>query len=330
MQNAPKKVIVLLLLGFPLKVWAAQQAVEEMPSPAPNPGLLQTVPLDAARRTAVKDAMKARDYLRVESLLLEEIERNPKSSQLLTLLGNVFFLDGKYLNSAIAMKKAEALAPLDSRSRFLLAMAYISLEHGDWARPELEKLARSEPRVALYPYWLSRLDYDDMHLTEAVANARKAIHLDPTFMKAYDNLGLYYEALGKTEDAVRAYQEAIRLNRQQRVRSPWPSMNLGALLIKLGRWDEAKASLEESLSEDPRFPQAHFQMGVLLEKEKKCAEAVAELKQAATFDPSFSKPHYVLGRIYHVLGDRKSAESAFAKFQELSQKEKEKAVHRSH
>ena len=113
-------------------------------------------------RASLREALGARDYTRAETLLVDEINRNPKSPQLLTLLGGIFFLDGKYLNTAVAMKRAEALAPLDDQSRFTLAMAYITLNHRDWARPELEKLARNDPRNALYPYWLSRLDYDAM------------------------------------------------------------------------------------------------------------------------------------------------------------------------
>lgn len=58
-------------------------------------------------------------------LLVEEVDADPKSNRaarLLVLAGGVFFLDGQYLNAAIAWKKAEAIAPLDDRSRFTLAI----------------------------------------------------------------------------------------------------------------------------------------------------------------------------------------------------------------
>jgi hypothetical protein len=53
----------------------------------------------------------------------------------------VFFLDGKYLNVAIALKKAEKVSPLDDQSRFQLAMSYVILNHAGWARPELREVA---------------------------------------------------------------------------------------------------------------------------------------------------------------------------------------------
>jgi tetratricopeptide (TPR) repeat protein len=322
--------ILLFALSIPSFTLPGQVEIES-PRPAPGLGIrIHALPMDLAHRDSLENAVKGRNFELAEKILMTDIEGNPKSQPVLTLLGDIFFLDGKYLDSAIAMKKAQALGPLDNRSRFTLAMAYVILEKGAWARPELEALAKSDPRNALYPYWLSRLDYSDMSLNSAVENVKKAIELDPTFMKAYDNLGLYYDALGKSEEAIHAYQDAIRLNHQRHLHSPWPSMNLGAVLIKSGRLDEAEPYLKESLTESPRFPKAHFQLGILLEKKKRYKEAVEELKQAAEFDETYPEPYFVLGRLYHRLGDEKSAQEAFRMFQERNQKEKEKNVRRLH
>lgn len=71
----------------------------------------------------MQEAVRTRDYSRAEIILAGEIEKNPKSPELLKVLGSIFFLDGKYLNTAIALKKAEAISPLDNLSRFTLALA---------------------------------------------------------------------------------------------------------------------------------------------------------------------------------------------------------------
>ncbi len=330
MKNAMVRIVPLLVVFVSSQDWVAGQKVQDVPSASPSPSALQSLPLDSTHRASLEEAIKTRDYAHAETLLLEEISRNRKSAPLLTLLGRVLFLDGKYLNSAIALKKAAAMAPLDDQNRFTLAMAYITLDHKDWARPELEKLARSDPRNVLYPYWLSRLDYDAMQFTSAVANAQKALALDPGFTKAYDNLGLCYDALGRYDEAIHAYKEAIRLDRQKTLSSPWPPLNLGTLLIKLDRLEEAEAYLRGSLRYDPRFPKAHFQLGLLLEKQKKDTEAIRELHQAAAFDPLYPEPHYVLAAIYRRKGDAKKAHTEWSTFQELKIKEKEIGRRRSH
>ena len=282
-----------------------------------DPSVLDRTPLDDARRADIARALQARAYERAETLLLEAVERQPQSPELLRLLGGVFFVRGRALNAAVAFKKAEALAPLDERSRFTLAMSYVALGKRDWARPELRKLTTSAPGNALYPYWTSRLDYDDGQYAAAVQGFLHAIELDPAFAKAHDNLGLCYEALGHFDEAIRSYQEAVRLNREQRTKWPWPALNLGLLLSRLDRPDEAEPLFREALREDPRFPQGHYQLGVLLERSGRLADAAAELEEAARLDPAYPEPHYALARLYRRRGDPDRADRALAEFHRL-------------
>ena len=306
---------------------AQQVRLEDAIRAEPSPDVYQRLPMSEAERTELREAMKARNYARAEALLAGEIERQPKSPELLTMVGSVFFLDGKYLNCAVAMKKAEALAPLRGRERFTLAMSYIIINRRDWARPELEKLANQDPRSPLYAYWLGRIDYDAMQFKDAEAHFQKALNLNPKFMKAYDNLGLTYEALAQYDDAVRVDQQAVLMNRSEAAPSPWPPLNLGTLLIKLGRLPEAETYLEESLKYDARFAKAHFQMGVLLEKQKKDEPACKELLEAVQYDPSYPEPHYLLGRIYNRQGNKQKADTEWQTFQKLKQETPKEQPH---
>src|SRR5712691_3686314 len=104
-------------------------AAQETPGQGVEAGAVQNAPIDATVRVALMDALQARDYAQAEKLLLKAIDQNPKAASLLTLAGSIFFLDGQYMNSAIAIKKAEKLAPLDNGCRFTLAMSYIRLNH---------------------------------------------------------------------------------------------------------------------------------------------------------------------------------------------------------
>ena len=88
------------------------------------------------------EALGVGNWELAEQLLLKKIEAAPQSAELLKLLARVFLADRRPLNAAIAIKKAEAIAPLDSQTRYELAIAYLSMNHGDWARPELENLAK--------------------------------------------------------------------------------------------------------------------------------------------------------------------------------------------
>src|SRR5437763_10702329 len=137
---------------FPAQAQIRTLQQEEAPA-APLSTDLSELQLEPARRVELEGALKQRDYKQAEAILVAEAERDPKSPQaakLLAIAGGIFFLDAQYLNSIIAWKKSEAIAPLGERNRFTLAMAYVKLDHRDWARPELEKLASAHADNPLY------------------------------------------------------------------------------------------------------------------------------------------------------------------------------------
>jgi len=275
------------------------------------------------RRAAIEAALRDKAYDQARTLLAEEVARDPRSPELLRLLGGVLFVTGDYLDCAIAFKKAEVLAPLDTRSRFTLAMAYVVLGRRDWARPELQALSASEPGSPLYPYWLARLDYEQERYVDAVAGFTRALAIDPAYMRAHDNLGLSYEALGRYDDAIRSYQEALRLERERHLGSPWPSLDLGILLARLDRLEEAEPLLRESAREDPRFAPARYQLGLVLEKRGRLPEAIAELGRAAELDPAYAEPHYALARLWRRRGEDEKADRALETCLALKKKKKD-------
>ena len=313
----------VLLTGWLYLPLLAQQVPvpEALPVPGAT-GSLAGLQLEPSRSAELEGSLSRRDYKSAETILLEETQRDPTSARtakVYTLLGHLLFLDGQYLNSAIAWKKAEAIAPLDDQSRFSLAMAYLRLNRPDWGRDELQRLSQGDPQNPLYLYWLAKLDYDARAYTPAISRLRRVIELDPNMMRAYNNLGLCFDALGQFDEAIQSFTRAIDLNRRQKRPSPWPPLNLAVSLISLNRLDEAIARLHEALTYNPKFPQAHYQLGLVLEKEGKYKEAIVPLQQAIELDPLYPEPHYTLGRIYQRQGKREEAQEQIEKFKKLRQ-----------
>jgi tetratricopeptide (TPR) repeat protein len=302
---------LLSLLLLNALAWAQDVTISEKTT---------NIPLAPALRAEVEAALQKRDFKQAETLLVNEINRQPNTpaaAKLLTFVAGLFFLDGDFLNAAIAYKKAEKIAPLDERSRFTLAMAYIRLQRQSWAAPELERLTKEFPNNALYWYWLARIDYDANKYDQAVIKLNKVIALDPTMMRAYDNLGLCYDHLSNPEAAQKSYRKAIELNRAQANPSAWPQVNLAGLLIGKNELEEARKLLVEALRYDPKLPQAHYNLGQILEKQGKPAEAIAALNQAIILDPNYPEPHYTLSRIYQKQGDQEKAQRALEMFKKL-------------
>lgn len=290
---------------------------EQQPLSPPVIARLAACPLTSNQRKRIADAIERHDYKTAETNLVAEIDRHPLSAELLNAAAGVFFVDGQFLNVAIALKKSDHIRPLSSDDRLTLALAYIALDRGEWARTELDRLIRENPNGATYLYWLARIDYDERRYSNAAATLKRAIDVNPVFTKAYDNLGLALEADGNFEAALKNYDTAVKLNQKAPKPSPWPPLNRGNLLSRLGRYDDAAASLKEALRYDLKSAQAHFRLGFVYDKQGEEAHAIAELREAAALDATYPDPLYTLGRIYYRQGDKQRAEDVFNAYRKL-------------
>jgi tetratricopeptide (TPR) repeat protein len=288
-------------------------------SPATNPVLPAAVPddfvagleLDAQLKASLRSAIQAKDYKRAEQMLLTELSRNPRSTHaraILILLGNIYFLDTDYTQAILAWIKADAIVSLDDRTRFQLATTEIHLNHSDWARKQLEILARSNPTSALYQYWLARLDYDAQQYSSAIARLEGVVQLDPKLVRAYDLLGLCYDYLGDTQKAIEQYTKAVSFNREQPHPSSWPPLDFAITLMNAGRPEDAEAALHEAIKFDPGNSRAHYQLGVVLDQKGDMQGAIGSLSHATELDPTYAEPHFALARIYRRLGDREKSQ----------------------
>lgn len=302
--------LTLHTLAVPLLLATPLQAQFVGNDPAPEGGQIALLQLPSDEAIQLQHAVDGHDYIAAEKLLLSEIDRDPHSpraARLLAYAGTVYFLNQDYLSAAVAWKKSGAIAPLDPKLRFSLAMAYIRIAHPDWGRNELESLATQDQKNALYPYWLGRLDYEGHEYKRAIGNFQRAIALDPGMARAYDNLGLCYYYQNQNDLAIANYNKAIELDRGSEHPSAWPYLNLAITQQFLNMLPEAGENLRAAIRLDPGFARAHFQLGTVLEDLQQPEAAVNELQEAARLDASYAEPHMALARVYRKLGKEELA-----------------------
>jgi tetratricopeptide (TPR) repeat protein len=128
-----------------------------------------------------------------------------------------------------------------------------------------EQLATDEPtidhqhRLADAYIELGMLYIITDRFAEAAVPNREAIRLRPTDYQPWNNLGYSLEKLGMLSDAAAAYREAVRCEPDV----PTPRNNLARVLSAradelghAGRWEEAAATLEESIEAKGNSAQA--------------------------------------------------------------------------
>jgi len=298
-----------------LSLAAGPAAAPQPPLPLPPDDATTPILRPPPAGVEIETSIAAGDYARAARLLAAAIARAPEDRALLVRIAGVFTLDRRPLNAAVALKKAEMLAPLDAYERLQLVLAYVAMGRDDWARPELARLAGERPDDVVPTYWLARLDYNAGLYASAIARLETVIARQPDFARAHDNLGLCLEALNEPERAIAHYRAAVRLTRDEAPPSPWPAVNLATLLRTRGELEEARALLEEALRHDASLAQAHYQMGLLLEQGGELEPAAAALRRAAEADPQFAEPLYVLARVVRRLGRQADADAALAAFE---------------
>ena len=200
-------------------------------------------------------------------------------------------------------------------------IAYEFSERPTQSRAELVKLTKASPKNGQYYYLLGRVDRQNQHLEDAIADFRKAIELDQGYMRTYEELGQCQESLGLTEDARKTYELAAFRNRYQRVHWAWSPLDYGVFLLKTNDMGQAEKLIRESLQYNPRFGWAHYYMGQLLQKQGKDKEAIGEYQEAVVDDPKHRQAWLALGREYTRLGRKPEAAKALAMFQKLNSQE---------
>ncbi|MCP4590488.1 MAG: tetratricopeptide repeat protein, partial [bacterium] len=86
----------------------------------------------------------------------------------------------------------------------------------------------------------------------AEAHLRRAAELEPRRGRAHFQLGLVLARVGRSDEAIDAYRKALLLEPV----SPAAHYNVGALLEGMGRVDEAAAEFRKALEIDSSYTRA--------------------------------------------------------------------------
>ena len=114
------------------------------------------------------------------------------------------------------------------------------------------------------------------------------------FASARHNLANLYARMDRPEDAIRQYEEAIRIDNRF-----YPAKaNLAVLYSQHGRNRDAEQLLRSALEIEPELYDLAYSLGLLLVEMQQYPEAVSYLEQAADGLPERSRIHYNLGLLY--------------------------------
>jgi tetratricopeptide (TPR) repeat protein len=236
---------------------------------------------------------------------------HPQSVDAAYLLAYVRFRQNQPKESLQLFTSAAKLQNPTADDLKVVALDYVLLRDYDDAARYLEESLARDPGNVEARYHLGRVRYQQNRLDLAIAAFQEVLRRDPGNVKARDNLGLSFEAKNEFDAAIMAYRKAIQLDENLTVHDDQAYLNLGALLAKSGRTEDAIPLLLRAVTIAPNAGKAHYELAKARFTLSRFDDARQEAEAAVSLDPGESANHYLLGRIYQRCGNSELAKEQF-------------------
>lgn len=182
------------------------------------------------------------------------------------------------------------------------------LWNGAWQ--DEERIARTiiatNPNSYLGQINLGNALLDKGRNEEAIQAFQEAVRLRPNYTQAFVHLAKALQTQGRLGDAEQAYREVLRRDPN----SPEAHNNLGNLLGFQGKQEESIVEYREAIRLRPDFLPAHYNLAISLEDQGKLPEAEIEYRTVLRLSPGLAQAYYQLG--INLMNQGRKEESAQA------------------
>jgi tetratricopeptide (TPR) repeat protein len=223
--------------------------------------------------------------------ITKAVRVSPKTALYQNNLGVAFKAAGRLAEAAPCFEKAALLQPNLYDAHVNLGAVRAMLGQLDGAIASYEQAVSLNRNPGLLNC-LGAAYFDRRDLPNAMQCFDQALALQPDFADAIYNRGRALDLGGRTEEAIAHYEKRARLP------NPPPDLptQLGCLLQKVGRLQEAEASYRRALQTQPSASACN-NLATLLEQRFEFAEAEALLREAIRLQPNHENAFVNLGSV---------------------------------
>ena len=181
----------------------------------------------------------------------------------------------------------------------------------DQAEASFHQALRDDPSSAEALYGVGSVYLNQNKNTAAREAFERVVKLPAnypdTWPDAWNNLGVIATREGRIDDAVRCFQEGLRVSPQHLVTLD----NLGNAYRLQKRWDDARETLQRALQIAPQDAEANYSLGMVLAQTDDTAKAYEYLQRALKARPDYPEALNNLGVLYLVTRRRDEAVESF-------------------
>ncbi|HEV2912986.1 MAG TPA: tetratricopeptide repeat protein [Pyrinomonadaceae bacterium] len=218
------------------------------------------------------------------------------TAPLMVMLGDAYSKKGEF-------EKAEGsyLAAINEQGNnadALLGLARVRQARGDaenaalYLRRAKDVLADSPDQ--LYRFALAALNSD--LIDDAMRAVKRAVELKPDEPVYYFVLGIAWLRAKKPD--LQEAEGAFRQFLKARPDDSQGQLNLGYVLLKQKRYEEARVELERSVQKTSATPEGFYYLGLIAQEQNEDERAVELFEKAIQLLPSYAYAHIALGSLY--------------------------------
>ena len=221
--------------------------------------------------------------------------------------GSVFFQRGYFDQAAASFELALRDDPSSAEACYGLGSAYLNQQKTNQARESFEratKLHASYPDT-LANAWnnLGLLATREGRTDEAIRCFQEAVQLSPDHLIALDNLGNAYRVQKNWDEARKTFERTLAVNSSDSE----ANYGLGMVFAQLDDTARAYEYLQKALKFRPAYPEALNNLGILYLRTKRRDEAVASFEECMRVAPAFEQSYLNLAKVYIIEGTLEKA-----------------------
>lgn len=224
----------------------------------------------------------------------EAIRLKPDLASAHANLGIVLGKLGRLDDAIAAYEASLRIHPRDARTMTNLGLA-IAQRNPQEGIARLRQAMAIDPESAEIRWNLANVLFSSGAVPESIAMFESVLSLRPDWGEAYHNLGLALRRAGRTDDALRALETAARLLPGSAV----VSASLASALVAANRLEAAVPYLQSAIarSTPSRQPHLYNELGIVLARLGRTDEAADQFRQALKIQPDFAPARDNLQRI---------------------------------
>lgn len=133
---------------------------------------------------------------------------------------------------------------------------------------------------------------------KAIPDYSRAIEIRPKYYQAFSNRGVAYDHIGQWEKAIEDQSKAIEINPKDQL----AHFNRGAAYGKVGQWEKAIGDYTIAIGLDPNYTDGYSNRAAAYGNIQKWDSAIADITKAIDLNPKHYKAYSNRGNIYFFLG----------------------------